>query len=91
MTRTLIFPSGAAKKKLARFIEQHPELEGRIEKVLDALLKNPRDPGVGAHKLTGQFKDFYGADVTPRSYRIVYAFSDDHVYFLNIGTHDEVY
>ena len=73
------------------FIKQHPELEEHAEKVLDVLLGNPLDQTVGAHKLTGQLRNFYGADVTPRQYRIVYAFDDRHVYFLNIGTHDEVY
>ena len=91
MLRTLIFPSGKARKKLRTFLIKHPELEKHIEKTLDALLKNPLDQVVGAHKLTGDLRHFYGADITPRHYRIVYAFDDEHIYFLNIGTHDEVY
>lgn len=91
MARTLIFPSGKAKKNLGAFLKRHPELEERTEEVIDTLLKNPLDQTVGVHKLTGQLKYFYGADVTPHRYRIVYAFDADHVYLLNIGTHDEVY
>ena len=91
MPRTLIFPSGKSKKEMRSFLKRHPELERRIEKTIDILLKNPLDQTVGVHKLTGQLKHFYGADVTPRQYRIVYAFDEGHVYFLNIGTHDEVY
>ena len=91
MARKLIFPSGKARKSLISFLRKHPELEERARDVLDVLLKNPLDRAVSAHKLTGQLKYFYGADITPHRYRIVYAFDTDHVFFLNIGTHDEVY
>ena len=91
MARTLIFPSSKSRKGLYSFLKKHPELEERIAATIDLLLADPLDQKVGAHKLTGQLKHFYGADVTPRQYRIVYAFDDRHVYFLNIGTHDEVY
>jgi mRNA-degrading endonuclease YafQ of YafQ-DinJ toxin-antitoxin module len=59
MARTLIFPSGKARKQLYSFLKKHPELEARIERVLTLLLKNPLDQSVGAHKLTGQLKHFY--------------------------------
>lgn len=91
MRRTLIFSSSKAHKNLVSFFKKHPELRERTRDVLVHLLENPLDRKVGAHKLTGVLGHFYGADITPYKYRIVYAFDDRHVYVLNIGTHEEAY
>lgn len=89
--RTLIVPSKKSEKRIARFYKKHPELRIPTERVLSVLLQDPLSQKVGAHKLSGVLKLFWGADVTPKQYRIVYAFDEHHLYFINIGTHNEVY
>ena len=89
--RTLVFPSKKSAKRIARFYRKHPELKLPTQRTLLLLLENPLNQKVGAHKLSGVLTSFWGANVTPKQYRVVYSFDERHIYFINIGTHDEVY
>lgn len=52
--------------------------------------KNPFDPRLKTHKLTGRLKDFWSLSID-YSYRIVFEFRDKNViWFHSVGTH-EVY
>ena len=50
--------------------------------------KNPFDPVLKTHKLTGKFKSFWSFSIDAK-HRIIFEFSDkDEVVFHKAGTHD---
>ncbi|MDO8429382.1 MAG: type II toxin-antitoxin system mRNA interferase toxin, RelE/StbE family [Candidatus Daviesbacteria bacterium] len=52
-------------------------------------LKDPYDPRLKTHKLSGKLRKFYAFSVSYH-WRIVFHFVGEDIYFDNIGTH-EVY
>ena len=78
------------EKKLKKFISVHPKLRFVIIEIIDTLLTDPLSRKYKAHKLSGSLRDCYGVSIG-FGYRIVYSFDKNNVYFLNIGSHDEVY
>ena len=75
--------------KFARQYKKLPEeVQGAAEKKEKLFRKNPFDPRLKTHKLTGTLSEFWAFSVT-HSYRIIFDFVDgDVVYFYQIGTHD---
>ncbi|HWF44539.1 MAG TPA: hypothetical protein VG537_07850 [Candidatus Kapabacteria bacterium] len=54
-------------------------------------IKNPYDPSLDTHKLSGNLKDSMAFSLT-RKLRVVFSFvQSDLVVFEDIGTHDDVY
>ena len=78
------------EKKLKKFIFVHPELRPTVLDIVDILLLDPLPMKYKTHKLSGVLRGCYGVSINS-SYRITYAFDTNNVYFLNIGSHDEVY
>jgi addiction module RelE/StbE family toxin len=80
------------EKKLKKFIKKNPELKAILKEKLQILQKNPFDPKLKTHKLSGNLKDFYSFWLT-YEYRIVIKIypKEKLVEFYAIGTHDEVY
>ena len=82
-----------AAKKLAR---RKPELLDAMEAALKQLEKDPDDPKLRTHKLSGDFEGCWacsaGYDI-----RIVFEFDRPRkgakmeIHLLSVGTHDEVY
>lgn len=70
------------------FLHKHPELEGKIEEVIDEIARGDR--GVRIHALHGRLRGFYAARVS-QSYRLVFALEPGTIIFIDIGSHDEVY
>jgi mRNA-degrading endonuclease YafQ of YafQ-DinJ toxin-antitoxin module len=85
----LVFPK-RFKRSLKVFLEKHPELQEAWQTRLAILQKNPRDPLLKAHKLTGKLKGYLAARIT-FEYRVVFYLEDNKIYLLAIGTHEEVY
>ena len=52
------------------------------------LAQNPRD--AKAHLLSGEMKGCYAASIT-LSYRIIFSLETDAIWFIAIGSHDDVY
>lgn len=77
-------------KKLKKFIMLHSDLRLTVFNLFHSLLTDPLSKKYKTHKLSGNLRDCYGVSIN-KSYRIVYAFDKNNVYFLNIGSHDEVY
>ncbi|MBF0564993.1 MAG: type II toxin-antitoxin system mRNA interferase toxin, RelE/StbE family [Nitrospirae bacterium] len=77
-------------KKLGKILKGSPELTGKIATVFDLLQENPFMPSLKTHPLTGYLKGKYACSVT-KDIRIIFELSDDTIYLLNIGSHDEVY
>jgi addiction module RelE/StbE family toxin len=86
----ILVVSNSAKRKIKIFIKKHPLLRTKLERVIAGLLNNPFLPKLETHKLTGRLKRLYAANIT-YEYRLVFFFDNEHVYIINIGSHDEVY
>jgi mRNA interferase YafQ len=78
-----------------RFLAIHPDFQVQITKVLQQLSVNAFETSLETHKLKGKYKDHYawsaGYDL-----RIVFVIqkiqdSQEEIWLVNIGTHQEVY
>jgi len=79
-------------RRARRFIRQHPELEGRLARLVDQLKQDPFAPHLDCHHLGGKLKGVRAVRLTD-AYRITLtvAISEKEIVLLDIGTHDEVY
>ena len=79
-----------------RIIKKQPSLRKDIESTLRLLVENPFDPRLATHKLKGKLAGSWACSVT-YDMRIIFDFvkseteSEDDIFLLEIGTHDEVY
>ena len=78
------------EKKLKKFITLHPELRLAVTNIINTLLVDTLTRKYKAHKLSGSLRGCFGVSINS-SFRITYTFNTNNVYFLNIGSHDEVY
>lgn len=79
--------------RLARkFFRQHPDLKARFAGLLDDLQKDPFQPGLKLHALSGKLDGCYAVSLT-YSYRITLTLmvTEREIILLDIGSHDEVY
>jgi addiction module RelE/StbE family toxin len=78
-------------KELNKIKQKDRKLVEKIEKQLILFKGNPRHPSLRLHKLTGNLGDYWSISIT-KSIRMIYEIVDeDIIYFIDIGTHDEVY
>jgi len=83
-----------AKKKFIRIFEKR----FRSDKVLQKKFKertamfeaNPSNPFLHDHKLTGEKEGFRAFSITG-DIRVIYVVEKDIAYFLDIGTHNQIY
>ncbi len=78
------------RKKSKKLLQKNPPLKEPFEDVLDKLSKDPFDPTLHTHPLTGELQGKYACSLT-HDLRIVFKLYDDIVHLLDIGSHDEVY
>ena len=76
---------------LPEFLKQYRKLSKDIkikaEKQEILFRKNPFDPKLKTHKLTGKFKDFWSFSINYQ-YRIIFQFATENtVWFYTVGTH----
>jgi len=83
-----IEPTPRFNRLLASFLDAHPNLEEKVFTVMKRLAQNPRD--AKAHPLSGEMKGCYAASIT-LSYRIIFSLETDAIWFIAIGSHDDVY
>ncbi|MDD2240640.1 MAG: type II toxin-antitoxin system mRNA interferase toxin, RelE/StbE family [Kiritimatiellae bacterium] len=92
--RTLVW-SHPFKRAFRRMAERRPDLQKDLEEAVAMLIENPFNPKLKAHKLKGKLAGTWacsaGYDV-----RIIFEFvkdegSEDAVFLIELGTHDEVY
>lgn len=77
-------------KRLRKFVLAHSEYRQKALEIINSLLTDPLSRKYKSHKLGAPFRGCYGVSVS-FGYRIVYSFDLENVYFINIGSHDEVY
>jgi addiction module RelE/StbE family toxin len=78
-------------KELTKIKQKDKKLAERIRKQLLLFSINPKHPSLRIHKLTGSMNNMWSISVS-LSIRMVYKLLDkDSAYFVDIGTHEEVY
>ncbi len=91
MSYTLVFTE-QYRKRAARFLKRHPEMENQYLKVLQLLEANPRHPSLRLHALSGRLTGLHSVSVN-LSYRITLELQidDAEIIPVNVGDHDTVY
>ncbi len=77
-------------RRLELFLRRHPELTTVTRRVMNVLAGNRYPASLKLHKLGGILKGCLGASIS-YDYRITFVLKTNSIYFLDIGTHDEVY
>ena len=77
-------------KKAKKIAKTHPNLRTSYTDTLNNLSKDPFNPLLHTHPLTGKLKGKYACSLT-YELRIVFRLYDDIVHLLDIGPHDDVY
>ncbi len=83
--------SPLVQQKLLRLNNKDKKLILRIQKQIELFESNPTHPSLRTHKLTGNLSNRWSISIN-RSLRMVYVtIQKDVAYFIDVGTHDEVY
>lgn len=83
--------SSSFRRVFKRRIKGNVDLEARFWEKLEQFIKDPYDPRLKTHKLSGQLKDLWSFSVNYDE-RVLFYFTDDgNTVFVDIGSHDEVY
>ncbi|MEO8581591.1 MAG: plasmid stabilization protein [Patescibacteria group bacterium] len=83
----LIFSASFAKK-LQKLIKKNTDWEYRVNKTIKLIKNNPKHPSLKLHKLKNT--EVVSAYVN-MSVRILFLQEEDVIFFIDIGTHEEVY
>jgi len=79
-----VFYSSSFKKS----IKKYSSYRNKIEKTIDKFMKNPFEPSLKTHKLTGKLSNYWSFSVDYHI-RILFEFlTDESVGFIDIGTHE---
>lgn len=78
------------KKNYQKRIFPNPSLDKRFEERFNLFLKDSSDPILKDHALSGKLKGLRAFWVTG-NIRAVYYIKDETAYFIDIGTHNQVY
>ena len=79
------------RKDLKKLKRKDIRITKRAQKQLKLFASNPKHRSLRIHKLTGHLKGYWSLSVT-KSIRIIYQLREnDMAYFVQVGTHDDVY
>jgi len=78
------------KKNYKKRIASNPKLVARFINRLTLKLKDPANPILKDHQLTGKFRQYRTFSVTG-NIRIIYKIEDKTLRLYDIGTHNQVY
>ena len=79
------------QKTITQIYKKDRKLAEKLRKQIRLLESNPKHPSLRLHKLSGTLDNMWSLSVTS-SIRMVYRLvSKETAYFVDIGTHDEVY
>jgi addiction module RelE/StbE family toxin len=75
-----------------KFFKKHPDLTARFGNLVKTIIKDPFQPSLGLHPLTGKLEGLWAISLTYR-YRVTLTLmiTRKEITLLDIGTHDEVY
>lgn len=88
MSYRLIFTE-QYKKRAARFLKLHPELEKQYLKTLQLLEINPRHPSLRLHALSGRLQGLHSVSINLITLELL--IRDEEIIPVNVGDHDVVY
>jgi len=79
-------------RSAGKFKKRHPELKTKLASVLRDLEKDPFQPHLKYHPLSGKLKGIQAVSITDK-YRIslTIIIAEKEITLLDIGTHDEIY
>lgn len=78
------------KKAYRKRIKSKENLANRFEERYDLFEKNPDNPVLKDHALGGKLQNHRAFSITG-DIRVVYYIFEDTIYFIDIGTHNQVY
>ena len=78
------------KKSFKERIEPNPKLANKFEERYDLFLENPSNRLLSDHPLGKSLTGFRAFSVT-KDIRVIYRVHNNIAYFVDIGTHNEVY
>ncbi len=85
--------SSSFKKSAKKKFRANPELEDEFWVCVQMFIKNPFDPALKTHKLSGKLRLLWSFSIDFEN-RVVFYFTDQNpkqAVFVDIGTHGEVY
>lgn len=83
--------SPLVQQKLLQLNKKDKRLVAKIEKQIKLFESNPKHPSLRTHKLTGNLANRWSISIS-KGLRMVYlVLKEDTAYFVDLGTHDEVY
>jgi addiction module RelE/StbE family toxin len=78
----------------SRFVRKAKKLKEPQASMLRAVLRrisaDPRDPVLGTHRLHGELADYWACTVD-RDLRILFRWTRDELFLVNLGGHPQVY
>ena len=79
-------------RQARKFFKNHPDLKSRFSQILADLQRDPFQPYLKLHPLTGKLTGCHAVSLT-YSYRITLTLfiTEQEIVLLDIGSHDEVY
>jgi addiction module RelE/StbE family toxin len=88
---TLIWTAGFTRTA-KKFLASHPDLRPKVAAILRDLEKDPFQPHLKFHHLSGSMKGAQAVSIS-HSYRITLTvvLTDKEIMLLDIGSHDDVY
>jgi len=81
----------AFKRALRRRIVPDKNLEKRFREILSIFVRDPFDPRLKTHKLSGNLEGLFSFRVNYEIRVIFYFAGHDQAVLLDIGAHDDVY
>lgn len=78
------------QKKLKKIRQIDKYLFSKVQKQLSLFQQNPKHVSLKLHKLKGNLQNVWSISID-RNYRMIFVNDELGIYFIDIGTHDEVY
>ena len=80
------------KKRLVKFLRQHPDLTDRYAKTIRLLAQNPSHPSLRLHKLQGQLAEYHSVSITIGCRMVMeLLIENENIIPIDIGSHEDVY
>jgi len=88
---TLVWTPGFTRTA-GKFLRQHPDLRKKFTAILEDLERDPFQPHLRYHHLSGKLQGLQAISITA-SYRLTLTLliSNREIILLDVGSHDEVY
>ena len=79
-------------RQAKKFFKKHPDLKARFAKLVTTLARDPLQPSLRLHPLTGKLEGLWAGSLTYR-YRVTLRLmiTENKIVLLDVGSYDEVY